>query len=41
MAKRRGSVIERVLKRIEDRVEEYRAQERVREVDLQAHRAEL
>jgi hypothetical protein len=41
MAKRRGSVIERVLKRVEDHVEEYRAQERVREVDLQAHRAEL
>ncbi|HYQ85283.1 MAG TPA: hypothetical protein VEP28_15000 [Rubrobacter sp.] len=41
MAKRRGSVIERGLKRIEDHVEEYRAQERDRGVEVQAHRAEL
>jgi hypothetical protein len=37
----RTSVIERVLKKIEDRVEEYRARERVREAEVQAHRAEL
>jgi regulator of protease activity HflC (stomatin/prohibitin superfamily) len=41
MAKRRGSMIERILKRVEDHVEEYRAQERVREAELQAHRTEL
>ena len=40
MAKRRGSVIERVLKRIEDHVEEYRAQERDRGAELWAEGAE-
>ena len=41
MGERRGSVIERVLKRIEDRVEEYRTQERGRQAEMEAHRAEL
>jgi hypothetical protein len=34
-------VVERVLKRIEDRVEEYRVQERARQAEMEAHRAEL
>jgi regulator of protease activity HflC (stomatin/prohibitin superfamily) len=41
MGERRGSVIERVLRRIEDRVEEYRTQERGRQAEMEAHRAEL
>ena len=41
MGERRGSVIERLLRRIEDRVEEYRTQERGRQAEMEAHRAEL
>ena len=41
MGERRGSVIERVLRRIEDRVEEYRTRERGRQAEMEAHRAEL
>ena len=41
MGERRGSVIERVLRRIEDRVGEYRAQERGRQAEMEAHGAEL
>ncbi len=41
MGERRGSVIERVLRRIEDRVEEYRTQERSRQAQMETHRAEL
>ena len=39
MGERRGSVIERVLRRIEVRVEEYRTQERGRQAQMEAHRA--
>lgn len=41
MSERRGGVIERILQRIEDRVEEYRERDRARQADLAAHRAEL
>ena len=41
MGKDRGSVIAKVLKRIEDRVEEYRTQERARQAEMEDHRAEL
>ena len=41
MGERRGGVIERILRRIEDRVEEYRERDRARQADLAAHREEL
>lgn len=41
MSKSRIPVIERVLKRIEDHVEEYRAQEKTRQAETEAHRVEL
>jgi len=41
MGGRRTPVTERVPKRIEDRVEEYRAQQRVRQAEMEAYRAEL
>ncbi len=34
-------MMERILQRIEDRVEEYRERDRARQADLAAHRAEL
>lgn len=41
MDEKRRPVIERILKRIEDHVEEYRAQEKSRQAQADAHRAEL
>src|SRR5829696_6575075 len=41
MGKERASMIAKVLKKIEDRVEEYRTQERARQAEMEAHRAEL
>ncbi len=41
MSERRGGVIERILRKIEDRVEEYRTQERARQSEMEAHREEL
>ena len=41
MGERRTSMIERVLHRIEDHVEEWRKQDRVRKVEAMAHRQEL
>lgn len=41
MGERRGGVIERILRRIEDSVEEYRERDRARQADLAAHREEL
>lgn len=41
MGESRRPVIERILKRIEDHVEEYRAQEKTRQAEADAHRAEL
>ncbi len=41
MGERRMSMIERILRRIEDRVEEYRTQERTRQAEMEAHRAQL
>lgn len=41
MDEKRRPVIERILKRIEDHVEEYRSQEKSRQAEADAHRAEL
>ena len=41
MDEKRRPVIERILKRIEDHVEEYRSQEKTRQAEVDAHRAEL
>lgn len=41
MSKTRIPMIERVLKRIENHVEEYRAQEKTRQAEADAHRAKL
>ena len=41
MGETRIPVIERILKRIEDHVEEYRTQEKTRQAEAEAHRTEL
>ncbi len=41
MGERRIPMIERILHRIEDHVEEWREQDRARKAELDAHRAEL